>query len=592
MIPLLLCLLAPADAPPPTQKEVIVVTGEYQPAPLEESDRSVHTLDVGGQSLPSSAVVDLLALDPSVSLSQRAPDGVQTDVSIRGGTFGQTLVLLNGLRLNDPQTGHHSMDLPVPMDAISQVEVLRGSGSTLYGSDAVGGVINLITRIPESSEFRLGAAAGNFGVNQQSFSLSAVRRRFSEQLSGSRDFSSGFRPGREYRNLTLASATEVSSVLGSTSLILAHNDRPFGADNFYGAYPSWEHTRTWFASVRQQWKGRTETAFAWRRHTDLFVLDRNRPEWSVNQHAADSFQAAVRRWEQLGKNVRLYYGGEGLRDSIVSTNLGSHSRATGAAYAAIDFRALGRASFSAGVREQVYSGAHSVLSPTLAGGFWIDEKLRLKGSVSRAFRLPSYTELYYHDPATVGSPLLLPEKAWSYEAGLDWSPSRRLRGEAVVFHRRESDGIDFVRRSESDIWQAANIQRLHFTGVEASVTLRLAPSHQVSLSYTALYGASQSLAGLLSRYVFNYPRHSAVATWQGALPAGLVGRVKVGATQRLGRDSYALADLYLARAAGRLRPFVQATNVANVSYQETLGVPMPGRGFLGGVELVLSRRSN
>jgi iron complex outermembrane receptor protein len=484
------------------------------------------------------------------------------------------------------------MDLPVPMDAISQVEVLRGSGSTLYGSDAVGGVINLITRIPESSEFRLGAAAGNFGVNQQSFSLSAVRRRFSEQLSGSRDFSSGFRPGREYRNLTLASATEVSSVLGSTSLILAHNDRPFGADNFYGAYPSWEHTRTWFASVRQQWKGRTETAFAWRRHTDLFVLDRNRPEWSVNQHAADSFQAAVRRWEQLGKNVRLYYGGEGLRDSIVSTNLGSHSRATGAAYAAIDFRALGRASFSAGVREQVYSGAHSVLSPTLAGGFWIDEKLRLKGSVSRAFRLPSYTELYYHDPATVGSPLLLPEKAWSYEAGLDWSPSRRLRGEAVVFHRRESDGIDFVRRSESDIWQAANIQRLHFTGVEASVTLRLAPSHQVSLSYTALYGASQSLAGLLSRYVFNYPRHSAVATWQGALPAGLVGRVKVGATQRLGRDSYALADLYLARAAGRLRPFVQATNVANVSYQETLGVPMPGRGFLGGVELVLSRRSN
>ena len=213
------------------------------------------------------------------------------------------------------------------------------------------------------------AAAGNFGVNQQFFSLAAVRKRFVEQLSGSRDFSSGFRPDREYRNLTLASATQVSTAWGSTSLFVAHNDRPFGAENFYGNYPSWEHTRTWFVSARQQWKGRTETAFAWRRHTDLFVLDRDRPEWSANRHAVDSFQAAVRRWEQLGRNVRLYYGGEGLRDSIVSTNLGSHSRTSGAAYAAIDFRALGRFSFSRASANRCIAGRIQYSAPLSRAAF-------------------------------------------------------------------------------------------------------------------------------------------------------------------------------------------------------------------------------
>ncbi len=204
LIPVFICLLAQAAEPPPIQKETIVVTGVYEPIPLAEADRSVRTIDAADQPLLSNAIVDLLKLEPSVDLRERAPAGVQSDVSIRGGTFGQTLVLLDGLRLNDPQTGHHNMDLPVPMRAISQVEILRGSGSTLYGSDAVGGVINLVTRQPETSELRLRTAVGNFGVNQQSFSLAVVRRRLSQRFSGSRDFSSGFRPDRDYRNLTLA----------------------------------------------------------------------------------------------------------------------------------------------------------------------------------------------------------------------------------------------------------------------------------------------------------------------------------------------------------------------------------------------------
>jgi iron complex outermembrane receptor protein len=202
--------------------------------------------------------------------------------------------------------------------------------------------------------------------------------------------------------------------------------------------------------------------------------------------------------------------------------------------------------------------------------------------VSRAFRLPTYTDLYYHDPANVGSPDLQPERAWSYEAGADWNPGGNVRAAVTVFHRREENGIDYVRRSPADIWRATNIHRLRFTGVEAAVRTRWG----VDVSYTRLHGAQRALAGLQSRYVFNYPSHAAVAGWYGSL-RGWSARTRVGVTQRRARDAYAVWDLYGARAMGRIRPFIQFTNLADVRYEEILGVAMPGRAVLGGLELRL-----
>src|SRR5947209_18728325 len=140
---LLLIPLAVGLAQQP-RHETIVVTGTFEPLSLDEIDRAIRVLPVRDNALVLNTLVDVLSLDPSVDLAERAPDGIQTDLSIRGSSFGQTLVLLNGQRLNDVQSGHHNMDIPVPLDSVSRVEILRGSGSTIYGSDAVGGVINII----------------------------------------------------------------------------------------------------------------------------------------------------------------------------------------------------------------------------------------------------------------------------------------------------------------------------------------------------------------------------------------------------------------------------------------------------------------
>lgn len=586
---LLVVLLAAAAASgqqpePSPRRESVIVTGVYEPLPLHEGDRSVTVLPVRDFELLSTSLADFLRLDASLDLRHRAPNAVQSDLSIRGATFGQTLVLLNGLRLNDAQSGHHNMDVPVPMQAISRIEVLRGSGSTLYGSDAVGGVVNVLAEPPRTAELRLRASAGSFGSNQQGGSLGLVTGGLSQQFAFSRDFSTGFRPNRDFRNLSLSSITHANTRLGTTGLTLAHNDRPFGAEGFYGNFNSWERTKGWFAGLHQAVGAQTDVSVAYRRHTDLFVLYRDRPQVFTNRHAVESFQAALRRHQVLGRNAKLHYGVEGYRDSIDSNNLGNHARARASGYVAFDTRALRRFSLSAGLREEIYGGLSSQLSPSLSGGAWITPRLKLRASASRAFRIPSFTELYYHDPANVGSPDLRPEQAWSYEFGANWQAPRGVFVQATVFQRRDTDVIDFIRRSPNDLWRATNFHKLHFLGVEFSMDATVRRSQNIGVRYTTLQGSRELPTGMFSRYVFNYPVQAAVISWTGSTAVGLLFRTRIGVTQRYGRDAYALWDSYFAFTRWRARPFLQISNALSTRYEEVAGVPMPGRAVMAGLE--------
>src|SRR6202044_3822819 len=132
-------------------------------------------------------------------IQQRGAAGVQADISIRGGSFDQTLVLVNGLRINDAETSHFNVDLPVPLDALSGIDVLHGAGSTLYGSDALAGVVDFLTAKPEADALRLRSGIGKFGENQQAFAGSLAGKKWSQTVAGSRDFSTGFIADRDYR---------------------------------------------------------------------------------------------------------------------------------------------------------------------------------------------------------------------------------------------------------------------------------------------------------------------------------------------------------------------------------------------------------
>ena len=568
----------------PRHEERVVVTGSYDVVPLEETDRSVSTVEVEQSPASYRNWADALQQDASLDVRQRAP-GTSADISIRGSTFGETLILVNGLRLNDVQTGHNNLDIPFPFESVQRIEVLKGSGSTLYGSDAMGGAVNFITGVPETSEVRLGAGIGNWGTNQQDGALTLARKQFTEQLTFTRELSTGFIENRDYRNLAAASETGINTPLGRSDVLMALSDRPYGAQGFYGTYPSWERDKGWFAAWSQPIGTQTSASFAYRRHTDEFILFRSDPSIYENNHVDDSYQTALRRFEKVRENMRVYYGVDALRESINSSNLGRHQRDQGGAYASFDVRALRRFSFNVGAREELYSGGRQVFSPSVSVSYWVNARLKLRASVSHAFRLPTYTDLYYSDPTDLGNPNLKPESAWSFEGGVQVSLSRGLTVDADVFHRRDRNVIDYVRSNPNAPYMAENIQNLNFTGAEVSLRWQLPRQQRIALGYTGMHGAAATLNGLQSKYAFNYPVHAGVATWWSRTPGGFDSRFRVAALQRFESGAYPLVEWTVGRQFRYVKPYLQLTNLTDTKYQDIPGVPLPGRGVIAGMEL-------
>jgi outer membrane receptor protein involved in Fe transport len=583
-------LSAPAQQAQPAAtasvQQSVDVTTAVEPMPLSANDRAVVVLDTQRTPLLFNSVEDYLRLDPSVNLQARAGNGVQADISMRGTTFEQTLVLVNGLRINDPESGHLNLDIPVPLDAIARVDVLHGSGSTFYGSDAIGGAINLITAEPAATSVLFKAGFGNYGSEEQHLIANYRNRWMAEQLTGSRDTSDGFMPDRGYHSNALSSESWLHSSLGTTDLLFAGSDRPYGANDFYGPYPSWERTKGWFASAQQQIGEKTAADFGYLRHSDLFVLFNGMPSIYQNNHIATNWEGALRRADTLSTNTSLSYGLEADGDQIDSTNLGRHGRNQGAGYANLSLRSLKRLSLTLGAREEIFSGGQSVFSPSVAGAYTLTSTLRLRASAGHGFRLPTYTDLYYSDPTTIGNPNLKPESSWSCEAGVDWNPGGRYTLTATGFRLDQTNTIDYSKYSLAAPWQANNVGSLNFTGAETSLRIRLSGVQEVDFSYTAVHAASPP-PGLISEYAYNYAAQSALFNWTGQLPGKglnqLIAHTQVAVVQRTGQTAYPLWDTSIARDAGRIRPYLRLLNISNTGYQEIPAVPLQGHAVMGGV---------
>ena len=580
----------------PEVRSTVVVLGTPAPLTEEESPRSTETFEVQQNPLAFTDLNDLLRDDPSVDLEQRGGGGVQADLSIRGSSYEQTLVLLNGWRVNDVQTSHFNLDLPVPMEVVGSVNVLHGAGSTLYGSDAESGVVDFETAKPAAGAvLRLREEGGSFGQDDQaavaSWSGLLGGKKFSEVTGGRRDFSDGFTYDRGYRSEEGSAETRVKTVLGDSDVLLGGSDRSFGANQFYGNYNSWERTKEWFAGINQQVNAKTEAVLAYRRHSDIFVLLANDPSYYKNQYDDDSWQGAVRRNDDLPwKGAAVYYGLEANADELDSTNLGDHGRNRGAGY--VDFELTGKrwGTISGGVREEILSGGIAVTTPSAAVSYFVAKKVKLRASVERGFRQPTYVDLYYSQPGVIANPNLKPESVWNFEGGADWYASSRLTLTATVFHSEQADAIDYVRVDAESPYQAENLNGVKFTGVELGADWRPVAGQEFRLGLTTEEGAQNALHGLQSEYVFNYPLQNAVAEWVGRWGNGWLVRQRLRVVNRVDRGVSPVWDASVVYDRGRVQPYLQMTNLSNTGYQEVLGVQLPGRAFVGGVQLVLGKR--
>lgn len=561
--------------------EPIIVTAKI-PQPISKLNREVYLIDKKEiEDLPVESLTDLLEYIGSIDVRQRGSYGIQADFGIRGSSFEQVLILINGLRVNDPQTGHHNSDIPLTLDDIERIEVMPGPGSAIYGHGAFGGVINIITKRAKRKA-KLCFAKGGYDLNQENVSLGEEIRGVSLGLTWQRRTSDGYRENTDFDDKNASLRLEK----GKFRFLFGFNDKRFGANSFYSpSYPNqWERTQTTFLSAKNEFNLRKITikpALFFRRHNDHFTLDRNAPLTYMNIHKTYVYGGELPLSFSLS-SMEIVTGLELNREEIKSSALGNHSRWHKGIFLSF-YPRFDRLTMGLNLREDGYSEKWGWnFSPAFNVAYRIREWLKLRGGLGRSFRIPSYTELYYLSPVNRGNPDLFPEHAWSIEGGLDMLKTNWQAG-LTVFGRFGSNIIDWVK--EEDFWQAQNISKISTLGTTLLFKTKL-KRHLFCLDYTYLNQNNRKVAKYL-----NYLRHKLDLKIVLRLPYNITQGLCLSYQKRIEQDSYTMLNARFKKATEwkghKFNIFIEVENLLNTSYYDNIGVPMPGRWALGGLEIEL-----
>ncbi|MDD5077924.1 MAG: TonB-dependent receptor [Candidatus Omnitrophica bacterium] len=534
-----------------------------------------------------SGVENLVNLPVDVQ-SRSLRSGIEAGFSLRGSTSQQVLVLLNGQRINEPQTSYYNSDIPFTKEDIEKIDVMPGAGSGLFGPDAVGGAINFSLSPPKEKKIIWESGIGSNRNGYSLFSFSDKRDNLGVRFSVEDAQSRGYRYDTDYKKFTSSLSASYGFARGSWDNNFGYQEKDFGAYDFYTpgmGYPSREATKVYLLSsgLNLDYDGLlVKPAFLWRRHYDTFILDETGlRSTQVNHHHTDIITPSFYLQKDMGVFGKTGFGSEWSEERIVSTNLGNHTRDRQSLF--LDNRiAIGeRWEIGSCIRGENFSGFGMTYSGSLNARFTLVPDLSWSFGVSRNIRLPSFTELYYSDPTTIGNDALEAEKVWNYETGLEYKKGGFL-SRVSLFMRREREMIDWVRKDPGEKWQARNFTRDEVFGAEYAL-------HQDFSRFLAL-DANYSYAdkqidsqGYLYKYGPNYASHLANAVFTITLP---FGRQEIGFNykKRPGRNGWLLMSAGLNyNLSGDMKIFLRAENIFNTEYQDIEGIPQPGRYLEAGL---------
>lgn len=522
--------------------------------------------------------------------SRSLKSGIQTDYSLRGSTFQQVLILLNGQRINDPQTAHHNSDIPFTREDIKRIEVIPGAGSSLFGPDAVGGAINFALSKPKEKkivwEFGAGSMRNGYGL----FSLSDRFKDLGFRVSVEDAQSRGFREDTDYKKFTSSVSTNYEFGPGSWENSFGYQEKNFGAYDFYTpgkGFLSREETKTYLLSSGLNLNRGgllIKPNFIWRRHYDKFILDKTQLRSnSVNQHRTDMFTPGIYLQKEAGLLGKIGLGAEWGQERITSTNLGRHIRDRKSVFLD-NTLGLGEGwDIGSSLRWDDFSGFGKVYTGSLSSRFRLTFETAFNLGISRSMRVPSFTELYYSDPTTVGNDNLASEKAWNYQAGFEYKKEGFLSS-LSFFWRQEKDMIDWGRLPSEPKWQARNFTRDNVFGVEYVLHKKLNRLFSLEANYTYTNKNIDS-QGYLYKYGPNYASHLVNAVFSLDLP---FGRQEIGINykKRPARRGWLLLSSGLNYNLNHnAKVFLRVDNILNVEYQDIEGIPQPGRYIEAGLKL-------
>ncbi len=585
---------------------IIIILGYLRPAfadekkalelePIVISKSKVHLSDTYSlepatlKVLPFSSPVEALSFLP-LDLQSRSPQGgIQTDFSLRGSAFQGVLLVLDGQRINDPQTGHHNSDIPLTSEDFQRIEVMPGVSSSVFGPDAIGGAINILLKKPKENRRVLRLEGGQHKNFCGLFSVTQKIDNLGVRLSLENEESRGFREDTDFKNFNATFNSLLETPDGDFDLNWGYQEKEFGAFDFYtpgSNYPSQEWTKTYLLNTAFNLdKGGLilRPNFLWRRHYDKFILDKTQVRTTyLNHHRTDIFTPNIYAQKEIHYLGKVGLGLEYGEERINSTNLGKHNRNHKSVFLddAKDFSdgLSGGLSF----RRDNFDGFDPVYTGSLNLKYALSQKSAVQVGISRSMRIPSFTELYYSDPTTLGNAGLSAEKTLNYQIGYDYR-QKGLSSGITFFLRQEEDFIDWVKVSPAQSkWQVDNISSADVFGIENYCTLDINAYLKLEANYTYINKRSTD-QGYLYKYGPNFARHLLNSLCKLRLPFGTqtIGFVY---KKKSGRGGWFLVDLGLSYDMNKhSQVFLKVSNLLDKKYQEIVGIPQPGRWIEGGL---------
>ena len=623
----------------------VEVMGSRAPLALGQAARMVTVLSREEiQAAPVQSINDLLKYAVGVDVRQRGPMGAQTDIGIRGSTQEQITILLNGINICDPQTGHNTFDLPCDLSDIVRIEVLEGPAGRIYGTSSLVGAINVVTR---QSEVRDDASTGEreYGgtrnvqarIEGGSFGYANLCLRYSRtpapshprtpdnSLSASYTRSDGYQRSKagalnsDYQGVKAfyQGSYTLSSLLSSLSSKISWHagwsTKGFGSNTFYSARydEQYEKTSKIFTAIQGEVNGwlHFRPDIYWNRSYDRFELIRGSEEKvPFNYHRTDVFGINLNSWFDWVAG-RTAFGAEFRNEDIVSTNLGeplnnpySHYKA-GLNRSNLSFHVehnilLKRFTLSAGfiAVKNTWNEMPFTLYPGIDGSLRLGDHWKVYASYNSSLRMPSFTELYYSVGGHKADKYLKPEELQAIEGGVKYN-SRLWSLKASVFHHHARNMIDWVMdsRETEPVWQSMNLTRLNTTGFELSLNYQLSIIN-CQLSYCYLNQQKDIPDHLQSQYALEYLRHKLTASLQLHLSSQLDLTLKCRYQERMGSytdtegnvcnyQPYSIIDGRLSWNGDSYSLYLEANNLLNHHYVDYGNVPQPGCWLKAGVSI-------
>ncbi|MFD2286714.1 TonB-dependent receptor [Pedobacter petrophilus] len=593
-----------------TFKEVVINENGFN-TPVSKQNRNVYIIDQAMiAKLPGRTIQELLQYANGVDLRQRGPFGSQADISIDGGSFEQTVVLLNGIKIIDTQTAHNMLNLPVPVEAIERIEIVRGPAARIYGINSLTGAINIITKKPTKSGFLIDSYAGsNFEKNTEGsgktfygagIQAGAVLAKKNHQHSifGSRDQSNGYRFNTQFENIKLLyqgniqidSANEIMTSFGYTK-------NEFGANAFYAApgdRNATEAVQTTLASIQSKhllsdkWTLTPRLSYRYN-FDDYRYFGTTNLNAGISKHYTNSFAAEVNSSYKTNSG-ELGLGAEVRSDAINSSNIGKHQRENVGIYAQYRTFLTEKLNVNIGTYVNYNSSYKWQVYPGLDASYAIADAFKIIGSIGTSQRLPSFTDLYLNQrPGNIGNPNVTPENAFQSEIGFKF-----LKGDFTFnsnfFYRRISNFIDYTRLVTTEPFEANNLGEVITKGINFRSSYNLAITQKTKMNVNLAYSYLDSKfgnmeAGISSKYQLASLKHQVTNTIDiKYLNFSLL--VATRFNQRIAGKSYWINDFRISQSMQKFTIYFDAQNILDTKYFEIGTIPLPSRWVSLGVKFV------